>query len=136
MASPSLTVEHSTSPTFIPSSSHVINLLHNICCLILCVSQSSIGIKSSKHFAIANTGATDHMQPNKSAFISYKAVFNLQVWMGNNSFIPVLGHGSAVVSLNGQRVLVCNVLQVPSLVVTLCSLHAHLTQRSCSFYGS
>jgi hypothetical protein len=83
MVSTSLAVEHSTSPTSIPLSYHVINLLRNLHCLILWVSQSSIGIKSSKRFAVADTRATDHMLPNKLAFISYKAVFNLQVWMGN-----------------------------------------------------
>jgi hypothetical protein len=34
---------------------------------------------------VANTGDTDHMTPHKSAFISYKAIENLQVRIGNNS---------------------------------------------------
>jgi hypothetical protein len=137
MVSTSLAVEHSTSPTSIPLSFHVINLSRNLHCLILCVSQSSIRIKSSKHFAVANTGATDHMLPDKLAFISYKAIFNLQVWMGNNSFILVPGRRSAVVSINGQRVLVHNALHVPSLVVPLYSLqHTPLIQHGCSFYGA
>ncbi len=97
MATSSLAVVPSISSIIILSSSYVINLSRNLHCLICCVSQSLIGIKSSKCFAVADTGATDHMLPAKSAFISYKAIFNLQVWMGNNSFIPVLGHESAVV---------------------------------------
>jgi hypothetical protein len=76
------------------------------------------------------------MLPDKSAFISYKAVFNLQVWMGNNAFIPVLGRGSAILSLNGQRILVRNALHIPNLMVPLYSLCAHLTQRGCSYYGA
>ncbi len=50
---------------------------------------------------VADTGATDHMVPDRSAFISYKAVHNLRVRMGNNSYAPVLGRGTAVISLNG-----------------------------------
>jgi hypothetical protein len=42
------------------------------------------------------------MFPDKSAFISYKLVANLQVCMGNNSFLPVLGRGSAIISLMGS----------------------------------
>ncbi len=33
---------------------------------------------------VANTGATDHMIPNKSAFISYRLVSGCRVCMGNN----------------------------------------------------
>jgi hypothetical protein len=36
-------------------------------------------------FAVADTGATNHMIPNKSCFISYKSVSGLSVRMGNNS---------------------------------------------------
>ena len=50
---------------------------------------------------VADTGATDHMVPDPSAFISYKSVHSLQVRMGNNSFAPVLGHGMAIILLNG-----------------------------------
>jgi hypothetical protein len=66
----------------------------------------------------------------------YKLMSNLQVRMGNNSFLPVLGHSSAVISLNGQRILVRNALHVPGLVVPLYSLRAHFTQRSCGFLGA
>ncbi len=40
---------------------------------------------------VADTGATDHMLPDRSTFISYKSVRNLCVRMGNNSYTPVLG---------------------------------------------
>ncbi len=45
---------------------------------------------------MANTGATDHMLPDKAAFISYNSISNLQVQMGNNYFIPVLGRDTAL----------------------------------------
>ncbi len=48
--------------------------------------------------------AMDIMSPNKSGFISYKKVFSLNVWMGNNSYIPVLGQGSVIVALNGNHI--------------------------------
>ena len=56
--------------------------------------------------------------------------------MGNNSFVPVLGRGTAVFALNGKRVLVRNVLHVPSLVILLYSLRTHVTQRGCGFIGT
>jgi hypothetical protein len=87
-------------------------------------------------FAVADTGATNHMVPDKSCFISYKLVSGLSVCMGNNSFIPVLGRGTAIFSLNGKRILVQNVLHFPLLVVPLYSLRTHVTQRGCGFIGA
>jgi hypothetical protein len=84
----------------------------------------------------ADTGATDHMLPNRSAFISYKSVWHLLVRMGNNSYAPVLGRGTAIVPLNGQRLLIQDVLHVPALWVPLYSLQAHLCQPGCGFVGS
>ncbi len=52
--------------------------------LIQWVSHISIGGLPSKRFAMADTGATNHMLLKKAAFISYKLVSNLQVRMGNN----------------------------------------------------
>jgi hypothetical protein len=76
------------------------------------------------------------MFPDKAALISYKLVSNLQVRMGNNSFLPVLGPALAVISLNGQRILVQNALHVPGLVTPLYSLQAHFTQHGCGFLGA
>jgi hypothetical protein len=87
-------------------------------------------------FTVADSGATNHMFPDKSAFISYRLVTNLQVRMGNNSFLPVLGRGLVIISLNGQRILVRNTLHMPGLVVPLYTLRAHFVQPSCSFIGA
>jgi hypothetical protein len=76
------------------------------------------------------------MLPKKAAFISYESDSNLQVHMGNNSFLPVLDCGTAVISLNGQHVLIQNALHIPGLMMPLYSLQAHLTQHSCAFYGA
>jgi hypothetical protein len=56
--------------------------------------------------------------------------------MGNNSFLPVVGRGTAIISLNGQCILVCNALHVPGLAVPLYSLRAHLKQHICGFLGT
>ncbi len=85
---------------------------------------------------MADTGATDHMVPDRSAFISYKAVCNLCVQMGNNSYAPVLGQGTAIISFNGQRLLIRNVLHIPVLRVPLYSLRAHIRHWGCGFVGS
>ena len=55
--------------------------------------------------------------------------------MGNKTLAPVLGTGTAVISLNGKKVLVRNVLHVPTLRTPLYSLRKHLTQRGCGFIG-
>ena len=91
---------------------------------------------TTDRLAVADTGATDHMVPDKSCFISYKSVAGLSVRMGNNSFVPVLGRGTAIFALNGKRILVRNVLHVPGLAVPLYSLRTHVTQRGCGFFGT
>ena len=75
----------------------------------------AISPADSCRLLVADTGATDHMLPDRSAFISYKSVRNLRVWMGNNSYASVLGRGTAIISLNGQGLLIQNVLHVPAL---------------------
>jgi hypothetical protein len=84
---------------------------------------------------VADTGATNHMIPNKSAFISYYSIKGRCVQMGNNSFAPILGHGLAIISINGKEVLICNCLHVPDLCNPLYILRAHQHQRGCSFIG-
>ncbi len=85
--------------------------------------------------AVADTGATNHMVPNKLCFISYKAISKLSVRMGNNSFALVLGRGTAIFALNNKRVLIRHVLHIPGLTVPLYSLCTHVTQLSCGFLG-
>ncbi len=74
--------------------------------------------------------------PQQAGLYLFKSIPNLQVWMDNNSFLPVLGCGTAIISLNGQRVLVRNALQVPGLMVPLYSICAHLKQHGCGFLGT
>ena len=84
------------------------------------LSQSSIAPDPGCHLAVTDSGATDHiMFPDKSAFISYKTTSHLKVCMGNNTYLAGLARGSAIISLNGQRVLVRNALHVPGLAVPL-----------------
>jgi hypothetical protein len=101
------------------------------------VCKSSIrGTSHARGLIVADTGGTNHMLPDASAFISYKRVTDLSIYMGNNSFAPVLGRGTAVFSLNGKRVLIRNTLHVPGLAVQLYSLRAHLHQHGCGFIGT
>ena len=64
---------------------------------------------------VANTGATNHMLPDKAAFISYYPVSGRRIRMGNNSFTPIAGHGSAIKYLNGKKILIRDCLFVPDL---------------------
>jgi hypothetical protein len=102
--------------------------------LMNAISTTSTG--TPLRFAVADTGATDHMIPDCNAFISYKSIVGLRVRMGNNSYASVLGRGTTIISLNGQRLLIRNVLHVPGLRVPLYSLRAHLRQFGCGFLGS
>ena len=85
---------------------------------------------------VADTSATDHMVLDRLAFISYKTIRNLRVQMGNNSFAPVLGRGTAIILLNGQHILICHVLHIPALCVPFYSLRAQLRQWGCGFVGT
>ncbi|EJK72873.1 hypothetical protein THAOC_05551, partial [Thalassiosira oceanica] len=89
----------------------------------------------SLEVAVADSGATDHMVPDRSAFYSYRPVHGLRVRMGNNAFVPVVGRGTAVFSLNGKHVMIRNVMHVPDLGRPLYSLRAHLLQPGCGFIG-
>ena len=92
-------------------------------------------LSPSTDVVVADSGATDHMFPDKSAFVSYTPESSLRVKMGNNSFIPVHGRGTAVIALNGRLVLVRDALHVPGLRLPLYSLRAHLNQPGCCFIG-
>jgi hypothetical protein len=89
----------------------------------------------STSFLVTDLVATNHMILENSAFISYYPVSGHRVCMGNNSFAPILGHGSAIVSLNSKKILICNCLHIPHFCSPLCSLQAHLHQRGCRFIG-
>ncbi len=93
-------------PCLAALASQCIHLPKSLHCLLGQLSLSSFVCTQSVSLVVADTGVTDHMTPHKSVFISYKAVTNLQVRMGNNSFVPILGRGTAIFSLNGQRILV------------------------------
>ncbi len=92
------------------------------------------GGSPSTMLLVADTGATDHL-PDKSAFISYYLVFGWQFRMGNNSFAPICGYGSATISLNGKKILIRDCLHFPDLRNPLFSLCAHQRQRGCGFIG-
>ena len=77
---------------------------------------------------VANTGATNHMLPDKAALISYYPVSGCCFQMGNNSFASIAGHGLTIISLNGKKILIHDCLHVPDLRNPLCSLRAHQRQ--------
>jgi hypothetical protein len=75
------------------------------------------------------------MLPDKCAFISYRPVTGRRFWMGNNSFAPILGSGSAVIEINGKHIPIRDCLHVPALQNPLYSLRAHQRQHGCGFIG-
>ena len=74
------------------------------------------------------------MLPDRAAFVSYHRS-DMRVRMGNNTYAPVLGRGTAIIELGGHKVLVRDVLHVPALRTPLYSLRAHHRQYGCGFVG-
>eukprot|EP00804_Cyclotella_cryptica_P030371 CCRYP_011900-RA/>CCRYP_011900-RA protein AED:0.20 eAED:-0.11 QI:0/0/0/1/1/1/3/0/1923 len=85
--------------------------------------------------AIADSGATDNMFPDYSAFLSYHRQSNRFVTLGDNTKLPILGIGSAKVKLNGKVVLLRNCLHVPHLRNPLYSLRQHRRMPGCGTYS-
>jgi hypothetical protein len=110
-----------------------LNLLHNPAAH--CCSTSPSINKTSSTLVIADMGATDHMLSDKLAFISYTPITGRRVWMGNNSFASIVGHGTAIISLNNKKILIRDRLHIPNLHNPLYSLCAHQHQRGCGFIG-
>ena len=110
-----------------PKGIHTINLPKMVLALLENPPAQSISIhntmlRPTMSLIVADSGATDHMIPHKSAFISYYPVLGRRVCMGNNFFALILGYGSAIISLNGKKILICRCLHVPDLHSPLHSL--------------
>jgi hypothetical protein len=91
--------------------------------------------RPSTSLLVADTGATNHMIPHKSAFILYKPATGHCVRMGNNLFAPILGTGSAITSINRKLILIRDCLHVPTLRNPLYSLRTHQHQHGCGHIG-
>ncbi len=89
----------------------------------------------STTLVVADTGATDHMLPDKSAFVSYTLVAGHRIRMGNNLFALIAGKGSAIILLNNKKILIQDCLHVLDLRNPHYSLRAHQRQRGCSHIG-
>ena len=112
--------------SLVSSFTTCISLPKTLLAAICSLCKSSIhALRQASGLVNVNTGATDHMIPEKLAFISYKRVIDLS-------------RGTTVFSLNGKQVLVCPVLHVPDLAVSLNSLRlrAHLQQCGCNLLGT
>jgi hypothetical protein len=92
-------------PRSVALTSQCIRLPKSLHRLLGQLSLSSFVRTQSGSLVVAGTGETDHITPHKSVFISYKAVANLQVRMGNNSFVPILARGTAIFSLTASGFL-------------------------------
>ncbi len=67
--------------------------------------------------------------------ISYHCISNVCVRMGNDAFTSTVGRVSIVISLNGYKILLYEVLHVPSLCKQLYSLHVHHHPGRCNITG-
>jgi hypothetical protein len=132
---PSLRVPRSSASSLDLSGWTVIKLPSKlVSALLKAMSLEALG--AALQLVVADTGATDHMLLDRSAFNSHKLVRNLHMHMGKNSYAMVLGQGMAIISLNSQLLLFRGVLHIPALWVTRYSLCAHIRQPGCGFIGS
>eukprot|EP00956_Cyclotella_meneghiniana_P014786 scaffold22287_cov36-Cyclotella_meneghiniana.AAC.1 len=83
----------------------------------------------------ADSGATKHMFPDYSTFLSYHKCYNKTVRLGDSTELPILGYGSAKFSLNGHVIIVRNALHVPGLTDPLYSLRQHRFMQGCGFFS-
>lgn len=95
-----------------------------------------INVDSKSHIAIADSGATHHLWPDYSAFVSYKKIFDKFVSLADKTTAPIIGIGDIAVSLGGKRILIRNVYHVPSLKAPLYSLGSHRRLPGCGFFGT
>jgi hypothetical protein len=130
---------HSTS-SIDSKGVHTVQFPKQVIALLINPPAHSIAFVSTKllphtSLLVADTGATDRMIPDKSAFISYRPVTGRHVRMRNNLFAPILGTGSVVIALNGKCILIRDYLHVPALRNPLYSLCAHPRQHRCGLIG-
>ncbi len=97
---------HSSLPD--PWGVHTVYLPKKVIALCQNPTAHSIPIHDTKpcpstSLLVADLGMTDYMIPNKSAFISYYPVSGRWIRMGNDSFVPILGHRSAIISSMARR---------------------------------
>ena len=85
--------------------------------------------------AIVDSGATDHMWPDHTAFTSYRPLHNNHITIAEDSTKPAMGISSIKISIGGQVVDIRNVLHVPGLCMPLYSLRAHRRMPGCGFLG-
>jgi ubiquinone/menaquinone biosynthesis C-methylase UbiE len=100
------------------------------------LSTSKIENAAKSKVAIADSGATHHLWPDYSAFVSYKKVSDKFVSLADQSSAPIHGIGDIAVSLGGKKALIRNAYHVPSLKAPLYSLGAHRRLPGCSFVGN
>ena len=74
------------------------------------------GLVAEHDEACGDTGATDFMFPERSAFLDdFQLCYGNYVILGDHTKLPVLGRGSAAICINGKNIKVQNALCVPDL---------------------
>ncbi|MGH3054873.1 MAG: hypothetical protein ACRDL7_07830, partial [Gaiellaceae bacterium] len=82
---------------------------------------------------IVDSGATRHMIPDQSAFVSYIPSEGAAVTLADKSRVSCRGHGRAVISLDGHIIMLSDCLHVPDLRAPLYSVRQHRRLPGCAF---
>mmetsp|Transcript_17870 Transcript_17870/g.51184 ORF Transcript_17870/g.51184 Transcript_17870/m.51184 type:complete len:313 (-) Transcript_17870:309-1247(-) len=83
--------------------------------------------------AVADTGATRHMIPQRAAFVQYVPTPGNYVTLANDAPVPSIGVGTAHLRVGPKIVDVPECLHVPSLSAPLYSIVRHHEHPGCSF---
>jgi hypothetical protein len=120
-----------------PSSScnHISSAISSLVQEHLHKHSSSIAMLTDDAECCADTGATDHMLPDHSAFYSYHPCTGRYVTLGDDTRLKIYGTGTAIIALNGKNILIRNALHVPALRAPLYSLRRHRLMEGCGFYA-
>ena len=81
---------------------------------------------------IIDSGATQHMTPNRQAFLTYQPISNRKVFLGDNGMVEAIGMGCIVVEVMVKGVLrkirIQDALHVPKLHANLLSVSKLVAQ--------
>lgn len=104
-----------TTQTSLVSDAATISLLLTVVALLNLCQDHSIHTSTAPHhlqwrLAVTDTGTTEHIIPERLAFISYRKFTKSRASLGNISYIQILGEGTSIISLTGKTVMVRNAL--------------------------
>ena len=86
--------------------------------------------------ASEDSGATHNFWPYYKSFIMYNHVYNQDIMLVNDSKIRISGKGTVSIEMEGKKIIICNLYNVPDLCLPLFSLHFHRHIPGCGYHSN